>query len=246
MQKIVIAQDANRLAKRVGQDLIAAVKNAAAENLRFRLALSGGSTPRLLYELLAGPDLVAEMPWGSLELFWGDERCVPPTDADSNFLMVRQAMLDHVPLPPSQIHRVWGEATPAGEAARYAQEIRLNVPAPKGKLPRFDWVLLGMGDDGHTASLFPGQTLADQNDLCGIAKHPSSGQQRLSFTYDLLNAAGHVAFVVTGANKAAPLAAIIRGVPEGQKFPASRIDPRSGTHTWYLDSAAAGKLSEHL
>lgn len=246
MENIVISKDAGTVAKRVAHDLTEAARLAAAAKRRFAVALSGGTTPRLLYQHLASPDLASEVPWASLDFFWGDERCVPPDATDSNYRMVREAMLDHVPVDGAQVHRIRGENTPGAEATRYAEEIRAVVPTPRDGLPRFDWILLGMGDDGHTASLFPDQELDDENELCGVAFHPKTGQRRVSFTYDLLNAASHVAFVVTGANKADMLATIIGRVPGRERYPAARISPRVGSMTWYLDHDAGAAISRKL
>ncbi|MDX2019818.1 MAG: 6-phosphogluconolactonase [Deltaproteobacteria bacterium] len=246
MENIVIAKDADTVAKRVAHDLVAAARLAASAQRRFALALSGGTTPKLLYQHLSGPEFVNEMPWHCLELFWGDERCVPPNAADSNFHMASEVMLNHVPIRAEQIHRIVGENAPEAESARYADEIRNVVERQRGGLPRFDWVLLGMGDDGHTASLFPEQELQAANELCGVASHPSTGQKRVSFTYELINAASHVAFVVTGANKANMLATIIGRVPGREKFPAARINPRAGNTTWYLDRAAGKDIAKKL
>lgn len=246
MENIVIAKDADTVAKRVAHDLVEAARLAAAAQRRFALALSGGTTPKLLYQHLAGPEFISEMPWHCLELFWGDERCVPPDASDSNFRMANEVMLSQVPVSAQQIHRIQGENAPEAESARYASEIRKVVPGQRGSLPRFDWVLLGMGDDGHTASLFPEQELQAENDLCGVATHPTSGQQRVSFTYDLINTASHVAFVVTGASKAEMLATIIGRVPGRERFPAARINPRAGNTTWYLDRAAGKEIAKKL
>lgn len=246
MENIVISKDANTVAKRVAHDLTEAARLAAGAQRRFCVALSGGTTPRLLYQHLASAQLVKQVPWENLEFFWGDERCVPPDASDSNFRMTREAMLDHVPVKAQQVHRIHGETPPEQESQRYAAEIRQFVPTPRDGLPRFDWVLLGMGDDGHTASLFPDQDLSDANDLCGVAQHPKTGQRRVSFTYDLLNAASHVAFLVTGANKADMLATIIGRVPGRERYPAARVNPRVGTITWYLDHEAGTAITKKL
>lgn len=246
MENIVISKDASTLAKRVAHDLTEAARLAASAQRRFCLALSGGTTPRLLYQHLASPQLINEVPWDHLEFFWGDERCVPPDAAESNYRMTREAMLNHVPVKPEQIHRIQGEQSPAVESSRYAAEILKTVPTPRDGLPRFDWVLLGMGNDGHTASLFPDQDLAHANDLCGVAQHPKTGQLRVSFSYELLNAASHVAFLVTGASKAEMLATIIGRVPGRERYPAARVSPRVGTITWYLDHEAGTEISKKL
>ena len=243
MKNLVIEATPDALAMHVAQDLIEAVRKAANMNRKFCLALSGGTTPKLLYQHLGSPAFYNEMPWANLELFWGDERCVPSTESDSNFRMVSEALLNHVPLAASQIHRVRGEELPEQESTRYAQEIRSIVPAVNGGLPRFDWILLGMGDDGHTASLFPGQPLSAQNELCGVAMHPTTAATRVSITMELINASAHVAFVVTGSSKAKLVHTIIDRLSGCQQFPAAHVEPTDGTMSWYLDIAASNELS---
>jgi 6-phosphogluconolactonase len=243
MTNLVIEATPDALAMRVAKDLIQAVRKAADENRKFCLALSGGTTPKLLYQHLGSPALCNSMPWGNLELFWGDERCVPPTESDSNFRMVSEAMLNHVPLGASQIHRVRGEDVPEQESARYAEVIRSAVPSLKGGLPRFDWMLLGMGDDGHTASIFPGLTLKAKNDLCGVASHPTSGAIRVSVTMELINASAHVAFVVAGSSKAKFVHTFVDRLSGREQYPAAHVEPTEGTLTWYVDEAASRDLS---
>jgi 6-phosphogluconolactonase len=242
MENIVISEDAATVAARVAHDLADAAHTTAAAGRRFHLALSGGSTPRMLYEILAR----GRVPWKHLELFWGDERCVPPDREESNFHMAREAMLKNAPLVESQIHRIRGEDPPDLESARYEDEITRVVPANRTGLPSFDWILLGMGDDGHTASLFPGAELSPRGDLCGVARHPETGQRRVSFTFDLINAAAHVSFLVTGPGKADMLAAIIGQTAGREKFPAARVAPRRGTLTWYLDREAGAQIRKAL
>ena len=242
MTNLVVEATPDALAVRVAKDLIEAVRKAADENRRFCLALSGGTTPKLLYQHLGSPAFCNKMPWANLELFWGDERCVPPTESDSNFRMVSEAMLSHVPLSLAQIHRVRGEDLPEHESARYEQEIRSFVPSVNDGLPRFDWMLLGMGDDGHTASLFPEQKLKAQNELCGVATHPTSGATRVSLTMKLINASAHVVFVVTGASKAKLVHTIVDQQRGREPYPAADVEPTNGTVTWYLDTAASGAL----
>ncbi|RMG58905.1 MAG: 6-phosphogluconolactonase [Bacteroidetes bacterium] len=200
----------------------------------FHMALSGGSTPKRMFALWAQADL----PWERLHLWWGDERCVPPDDADSNYRMTREALLEQVPLPPENLHRVRGEADPAGEAVRYGQEILAVLPQTDGQ-PVFDLIWLGMGEDGHTASIFPHEMeLMTAPGPCAVATHPVSGQIRISLTGPVINAAQRVAFLITGAGKRPKLQEIFGQKPGYQAYPAAHIQPQNGELHWFWDVAA--------
>ncbi len=206
------------------------------------LALSGGSSPGVLYDLLA-EDYWYRLPWKDMHFFWGDERCVPPGSPESNYGMARSRLFTHLSVPEGHIHRIQGEAAPALEARRYEEQLRKLLPAENG-LPRFDLVLLGMGTDGHTASVFPHQaSLWDSQSLCEVAKHPDSGQQRITLTGSVINNAARVVFLVNGKDKAARVREILEGGPEAQNFPASRVAPTDGRLLWILDREAASLLS---
>ncbi|MEM9985289.1 MAG: 6-phosphogluconolactonase, partial [Bacteroidota bacterium] len=199
------------------------------------IALSGGSTPKLLFQKLA--DSYADsFDWGRIHFWWGDERCVPPDHAESNYRMTKEIMLDKLTLPEENVHRVLGEAQDLElERKRYADEMRKWVPMTED-LPRFDLIMLGMGDDGHTASIFPNQmALLEDEDWVAVATHPVSGQRRLTFTGPLLNHAAVVAFLVTGTKKAGKVAQIIGGRPGGRALPAYHVAPSDGVLHWYLD-----------
>ena len=193
-----------------------------------RVALAGGSTPRALYELLASEDYRERTDWHELEVFFGDERAVPPDDPESNYGMARDALLRHVPVLPEAVHRMEGESTPLEDAAeRYA----LVLPE------HLDLVLLGMGADGHTASLFPGREALEERGRRVVATTAADGSPRLSLTFPALESAHHVVFLVTGASKRAALDAIRRG----DDLPAGRVRPAAGDVTWIVDRAAAGE-----
>lgn len=205
------------------------------------LALSGGSTPKRLFQHLA-KNYAQAVPWERLHLWWGDERCVPPDDSESNYRMTHQFLISQVEIPQANIHRIHGESVPEEEAKRYAQEIREHVPEGNG-LPRFDLVMLGMGDDGHTASIFPNQIyLLEDEALTAVATHPVSGQQRITFTGQLLSHAAYVAFLVTGPKKAGRAAQILGGRPGARQLPAYHIQPAEGVLHWFLDRPAASDL----
>ena len=211
------------------------------------ISLSGGSTPQGWFRMLAQPAQAAAVRWENIHFWWGDERCVPPDAEESNFGAAQRLLLAHVPLPPGNIHRIRGEDQPEREALRYATAIRQQVPPGASGLPSFDWVLLGMGDDGHTASLFPGQTDFAEPNLTVLARHPVSGQQRISKSAALLMAGQHVDYLVTGAGKASLLRDIrnMDANPAARTqspWPAAHILSLHGETTWYLDRAAASLM----
>lgn len=212
---------------------------SAEEGFR-SIALSGGSTPRVWFDLLA-QEYKNRLPWQELLLFWGDERCVPPGDAQSNYGMTRKHLLDKVPVEPSHVFRIHGENPPADEAQRYSMVLKEALPEDRG-IPQLDLVILGMGDDGHTASIFPHEMeLWGSDSLCEVATHPESGQKRISITGQIINNAKQVVFLVTGANKAAPLAEIRKSSAASAQFPAAHVAPTSGRLLWLLDKDAASQ-----
>lgn len=210
---------------------------------RTTVALSGGSTPKLLFQILAD-DYADQVDWSGIHLFWGDERCVPPDHQDSNYGMTKALLLDHIDIPSSNVHRIRGEEQPATEAIRYGQEILTTVSAVDGR-PAFDLIILGMGSDGHTASIFPHQRHLLQNTaICSVATHPESGQKRITINGPVLNHAYQVAFLVTGAAKAEKVQLILEKQAGYKAFPAAHIAPADGITHWFLDEAAAQLLSQ--
>ena len=206
-----------------------------------RLALSGGTTPHRLYARLAGEAINGGVPWNRMEVFFGDERDVGPDDADSNYRMVQRTLLDHLPIPPPQVHSVRGDAADLQAAARdYEEVIRQVVPAGDDGVPRFDLILLGMGGDGHIASLFPGsEGLTERNKLVVAHFVPVLGRQRLTFTFPLINAARNVIMLVTGEDKAEAVAELISGGGVKSGLPAAKVAPADGVFVLVLDAAAA-------
>jgi 6-phosphogluconolactonase len=216
----------------------------ALEKKSLSVALSGGSTPKLLFELLASAGFQGRVRWANLQLFQVDERCVPPDDAQSNYRMTRLALLEAVPLPPGNFHRMAAERADREEAARqYADEIaRVLNPAP-GQVPRFDLIFLGMGPDGHTASLFPGSpALAEQTAWVTPNFASKLNSHRLTLTLPVLNAAAHVIFLVAGEDKAETLRQVLEG--PARQYPAQLIQPTIGTLSWFLDESAAHLLEK--
>jgi 6-phosphogluconolactonase len=240
----------------------AAVQRAAAEEFTARteaavrahgaalVALSGGSTPRGLHALLADPaaPFRGRVPWTNLHVFWGDERPVPPDHPDSNYRMAYDTLLRHVPIPPAQAHRIAGEDPEhTRAAARYAEELR-EVFTAHGRLeagcPRFDLVILGMGADGHTASLFPGTAAVHETKRLVVATWVEKlGSHRISLTPPVLNRADMVLFLVTGSDKAETFAAVLEGPPRPDIYPSQVIRPEAGALVWLVDWAAAAALT---
>ena len=246
---IEILPDAKALAER-GADLFAfAAQEVAAARGTFTVALSGGHAPRPLYALLARQQFAQKIPWRRVHLYWGDERCVPPDDDASNYAMAYEAFIRHVPIPPENVRRMRGEDEPE-EAARAYERLLSQPPAlaasSKADLPVIDFVLLGLGPDGHTASLFPHSPALAVEDRLVVVNEGEGTGKRLTFTYPVLNAARRVLFVVTGAAKAGMVAEVLEGLMVPDAIPAQGVRPVHGKLTWLLDEAAAGELSEDL
>jgi 6-phosphogluconolactonase len=209
---------------------------------RFLVTLSGGGTPLSLFQLLTQQPYRQQVPWTQTLVFWGDERCVHPDDPDSNYRQAKETLLDHVPLPKDNIHRIHGELTPEIAAHDYAE--RLQSFAHSGLAwPRFDLVLLGLGSDGHTASLFPGSSPKDtKSTLVATANYQGRPAHRVTLTPSVFNTAREIMFLVTGTDKANALAAVLGGAYEPVRWPAQRIQPIEGKVIWLADTAAANQL----
>jgi 6-phosphogluconolactonase len=240
-----VAPDAEALAARAAQHFVEQAEQAAAARGRTRIAISGGSTPKAAFALLADPAQPwrARMPWDKIELWWVDERCVPPDDADSNYRMTRETMLDHVPLKPEQIHRIEGELQPVAAAARYEAELRNVFQLGRAELPEFDVVALGMGPDGHTASLFPRTQALHELERLAVANHVEAKDSwRVTLTWPVINRGSQVFFLIGGADKAQILKEVFMGPRDVDRLPSQLIRPASGILTLLLDRAAAALL----
>lgn len=203
------------------------------------ISLSGGSTPKLWFKLLAA-EYADKVNWNNLHFWWGDERCVAPDDPESNYGEAKALLFDHIQMNAENIHRIRGENDPEEEALRLAQEICDTLPKVNG-LPAFDWILLGMGGDGHTASLFPHHTDFDEPNLTLVAAHPESGQLRVSKSARLLSNADRITYLVLGEGKAERLKEIATHDAADLPYPAAKIKARKVTE-WYLDASAAKDL----
>ena len=225
------------------QRYVAAAREAIAQRGRFVVALSGGSTPQILFELLAGQPYVSQVDWARSHFFWGDERLVSPDDPGSNYYDAMRILLQQVYTPQVNIHRVRGEWEAEAAARDYAQQLSA-AGGPDRAWPVFDLVLMGLGGDGHTASLFPGQQEEAllQPVMSVEASYEDRPAQRVTLTPMVFNDARHVLFLVTGGDKAEAVAATLQGPRDATRWPAQRIAPAEGQVTWLLDKAAAADL----
>lgn len=239
-KEIYLFNDIMGLAERLAEDFKKALEDKAGSGEPLIVALSGGHTPKAFFEVLAAPPYGNSLPWDKVIFFWGDERCVPPDNDESNFKMTNLSLLSRIKIPEANIHRVLGENPPEEEAVRYGNEIKVNVPSWSNGFPGFDWIFLGMGEDGHTASLFPGApTLMEKDKICVVATHPETGQKRVSVTFPVLDSGKRVSFLVAGEGKEPVLKEILQKTSEPLPYPASMVHPTDGVLEWYVDKAAA-------
>lgn len=239
---VVVARDADDLSHLAATAFCERAAEAIERRGRFTVALAGGSTPAAMYRLLATPAFAPRVDWGHVHVFFGDERCVPPDHEQSNFRMAREALLDHVPIPSQQIHRVAGERDDLGAVAReYANTLRSVVGSDtSGAAPRLDLALLGLGEDGHTASIFPDViSLCRGPELAARVRPSSQPTWRVTLTLPVLTAARHVLFLVSGRKKR-DVVERLRTAPASDEIPASRVQPTDGTLTFLLDRDANG------
>ena len=242
-KKYYLFQDSAELAAQLAVDFRDAVEDKAGSGESITVALSGGHTPKAFFEILAQPPYREGIPWENVIFFWGDERCVPPDNDESNYKMTNIALLSHIDIPAGNVHRVLGEDPPTNEALSYEKVIGENVSSGGNGFPRFDWIFLGMGEDGHTASLFPGApTLQEREKICVVATHPETGQKRISVTLPVLDNAKRVSFLVAGDSKVPVLRDIMEKGDKPLPYPASMVSPTEGLLEWYLDRAAAPEL----
>jgi 6-phosphogluconolactonase len=239
--QVVVYPTPYELAEKFAEELMVIISEKEKSGEPFTMALSGGTTPELLYSVL-GDHFSASVNWNNVHFFWGDERCVLPESAESNYGMTSRALLRKIKIPDENIHRIHGENDPYKEAKRYSQEIK-KFTAEKNGFPVFDLIILGLGEDGHTASIFPSSGhLLNSDNICEVAFHPVSQQRRITLTGKVLNNAAIVSFLVTGSKKAEIVGSIINRRKSASNFPASAIVPTDGRLSWYLDSEAAAGL----
>ena len=242
-EEIVRVPDRDALARAAAEHFVRLAHERIAAQRRFSVALSGGSTPRDLYTLLATPEFAKQVTWAQVHFFWGDERAVAPEDNASNYRMAYETLLAHVPVPPANVHRMLAEKEPEQAALDYAQTLQdFFRPAP-GTLPRFDLILLGLGENGHTASLFPHtQVLRNQIDWVAAEYVPELSMYRITLTAPVINAAANILFLVSGPEKAKTVRAVLRGAFSPEKLPAQLIHAVNGQTVWLIDQPAAANL----
>lgn len=239
-QKLSIFKTAEKLAAGAADKFIQVANESLHQSERFSVALAGGKTPRRVYELLADEPFKNLIDWSRVHLFFGDERCVPRDHPESNYGMVKAALISKIPIPIQNVHRIPGEGDPKQSAEAYELELRRFFS--EHEWPRFDLVLLGMGEDGHTASLFPNSAALSETIRWVVATRNDGGQDRITLTIPALNRARSVMFLVTGKAKAQRLREVLRPEPSSPELPVQLIKPVEGTLQWLVDSEAAALI----
>jgi 6-phosphogluconolactonase len=240
MREILVLPDLAALAQAAADRFVSIADHAIEINGRFTVALSGGSTPRALYAVLIDR---LSIDWSRVHVFWGDERCVPPDQPDSNYGLAWQMLLSKVKVPEANVHRIKSELDPDQAALEYEAELRRvfepALPLPRS-FPRFDLILLGMGAEGHTASLFPGTAAIHEQQRWVVAHYVEQLKtNRVTLTPPVLNQAAHVIFMVAGADKASALQAVLYGEYDPDRYPAQIVSPADGSLSWLIDRAAS-------
>jgi len=238
MNSVNIFPDSNTLAMAIASRFREEAKQAASENRLYSVVLTGGNTAAKVYRLFSASGLGDELPWESVHLFWTDERCVSPQDDESNFGTALRTFIHAIPIPKENIHRIRGEEDPEKESNRYSLEIQNHLVLRKNHKYVFDWVLMGLGMDGHIASIFPGQKhLLSTKEFCFYTQHPETGQNRISLTLAAFKKAACISYHAIGQDKAKIISELVSKSPASKKYPAAHV---SGE--WYLDKPAASSL----
>ena len=240
--RIVIYPDMDTFSREAAGYIVRIANESIVTRGRFNIALSGGTTPRKAYGLLGSEPYRSQVDWALVDIFWADERCVPPESPDSNYYMAQEVLLGNIPIPANQVHRMPADQ-PDRNAASQAYTLEMQHTFGTNGIPQFDLIQLGMGPEGHTASLFPHQaSLHEQQRLVMPVSVPKPPPDRLTFTPPLLNAARNVLFLVTGSDKADALHAVLEGPYQPDEYPAQIVRPPNGEVIWMLDTAAAKKI----
>jgi 6-phosphogluconolactonase len=238
--EIKVLPDVQAIVIDAAEQIVRAAEKAVALSHRFSIGLAGGSTPKALYQLLASESYRDRIDWTRVEVFFGDERCVPPDHAESNFRMARETLLSKVPIPDDNVYRMRGEINPNEAAKEYGMMLKEKFGEEGG----FDLILLGMGEDGHTASLFPGTPAVRETKhrcVAQLVEHSTTGKSwRITLTAPFINRCREVIVLVAGANKARTLAEVLEGPRDPEQLPIQLVQPASGKLTWLIDAAAAG------
>ena len=238
MEYLCVFDNSELMAKEIAFQFKGCADQAEKKGNIFSIVLSGGSSSMRLYGEFAKLSSVEMIPWHIVHFFWADERCVSPENEESNYGTCRHILLDHIPIPKENIHRIRGEGDPLKESVRYAREIQNHMEFRKGQPNLFDWVFLGVGADGHTASLFSGHDSLDSSNLCEMVRHPKTKQIRVTMTPFAIRQSNRITYHVIGRGKSDIILKLVSKMEDSKKYPASHI---SGE--WYLDSDAASKLS---
>jgi len=237
--EVKIFSNQKKVVKALAKEIYKLTKSSSQE--RFHICLSGGNTPSELFKKI-NKKYAYSIDWQRVHFWWGDERCVSPDNESSNFKHANDFLISQILISAENIHRIKGEDNPDEEAKRYASEIKDNLNY-RGNNPVFDLVILGLGEDGHTASIFPDEMeLFEDERLCAVATHPLTGQKRITITGRVLNNANRVFFLVTGANKAQRISEIMNDDEAAKLLPAYYISPKNGELIWFIDEAAAQKI----
>lgn len=243
MAEIVKLNNAELVAEEAARRWAQIAQEAVSERGAFRIMLSGGNTPRLLYQLMAQDPWRDQAPWEQTYVFWGDERRVPPSHPESDYRMAREALLDHVPIPDDHIFRLKGEGLESSIIRDYETKLRRHFQLKQGEWPRFDLALLGLGADGHIASIFPGtRAVSDLSSTVLVYAVPQLGVERVTVTLPVINHARHIIFLVVGAEKSGVLSESLDGPSMPSTYPAQAVQPVDGTVTWLVDKAAASQI----
>ena len=241
METLCVFQNPDLMAKEIALQLKKYADQAEKDGNIFSIVLSGGNTGTRLYGEFAERSSVDKIPWHIVHLFWADERCVPPENEESNYGTCRSILLDHIPIPKENIHRIRGEEDPLKESAWYAREMQNHMKRRKGQPNLFDWVFLGVGADGHTASLFPNQDLKKSNSLCEVTKHPETGKNRITMTPLAISNSRRITYHAIGKSKAEIVFKLATDPSASSLFPAAQIQGE-----WFLDKEAASRLDLDL
>jgi 6-phosphogluconolactonase len=235
--------DSQSLARGAAEYFVSTVNQTLDTQSRCSVALSGGSTPKAMFQLLASNEFSSRLDWKKIHIFWVDERSVPPDHVDSNYRMTKEFLLDHAPIPLDNVHRILAELNPK-EAAQIYEETLATWFGRDSAVPEFDLILLGMGDDGHTASLFPHTAALAETDRWVVANNvPKLDTWRITLTVPVINSATNIAFLISGESKAQTLHNVLEGEYAPQDFPSQRIQPERGHLVWLVDNAAASLLT---
>ena len=243
MNDVVILPDLEAIADDAATRWLQIAKTAVTERGQFTIALSGGSTPRLLYQRMASPPWTDQIPWNETYIFFGDERRVPPDHPDSNYHMAYEALISQVPISSENVYRMDGEGLAKSAAREYERMLEQHFSLGRREMPRLDLILLGMGEDGHTASIFPGtRAVSDLSNMVLAYLVPQLGVERMTLGLSVINNARNVLFLVSGEKKAEALYQVLHGERRPSTYPSQAVDVRDGTLTFLVDQAAAAKL----